>query len=120
MEDPVGAGVGEGDLLQAAEVVVVELAGAAHVAARGRAGAREGEGTGPVAKNIGAERTRALSDDLRLVDGDAAFFVCGVPKVFNPFAAAARMKIGDELKLNAEGEFRFCWIVCCLCCFSQS
>ena len=72
---------------------------------------REGEGAGPVAKNIGAERTRALSDDLRLVDGDAAFFVCGVPKVFNPFAAAARMKIGAELKLNAEGEFRFCWIV---------
>ena len=72
---------------------------------------RDGGGAGPVARNIGAERTRALRDDLGLVDGDAVFFVCGVPKVFNPFAAAARLKIGAELKLSAVGEFRFCWIV---------
>ncbi len=72
---------------------------------------RDGEGAGPVAKNIGPERTRALRDDLGLGDGDAVFFVCGTPKVFNPFAAAARTKIGTDLDLVDEGEFKFCWIV---------
>jgi aspartyl-tRNA synthetase len=39
------------------------------------------------------------------------FFVAGLPKNFRPFAAAARIKLGQELDLVAKGEFRFCWIV---------
>ncbi|MBI2584954.1 MAG: aspartate--tRNA ligase, partial [Rhodospirillales bacterium] len=72
---------------------------------------RDGEGAGPVAKNLGPERTEKLRAALDLGDGDAVFFVCGVPKSFAPFAAAARMKIGEELKLVAEGRFDFCWVV---------
>ena len=72
---------------------------------------REGEGAGPVAKNIGPERTEALRKQLGLEDGDAVFFVAGQPSDFAEFAARARVKIGDELKLSATGRFDFCWIV---------
>jgi aspartyl-tRNA synthetase len=72
---------------------------------------REGEGAGPVARNIGPERTAALRTALGLKDGDAVFFAAGVPSVFAQFAAAARMRIGRELGLVEEGAFRFCWIV---------
>src|SRR5262249_53951140 len=34
----------------------------------------------------------------------------GVPKVFVPFAASARLKIGNELQLTKQGVFAFCWV----------
>ncbi|HVC52368.1 MAG TPA: aspartate--tRNA ligase [Stellaceae bacterium] len=71
---------------------------------------RDGEGAGPVARNLGAERTAALRTALGLGDGDAVFFVAGVPKVFAPFANAARLRIGRELNLTRDGVFEFCWI----------
>jgi aspartyl-tRNA synthetase len=71
---------------------------------------RDGEGAGPVARNLGPERTGALRLALGLKDGDAVFFVAGVPKVFLPFASAARLKIGLELDLAAKDCFEFCWI----------
>ncbi len=72
---------------------------------------REGEGAGPVAKNIGPERTEAIRMQLGLEDGDAVFFVAGLPKDFADFAARARVKIGDELKLTKTDCFDFCWVV---------
>ena len=72
---------------------------------------RDGEGAGPIAKNIGEDRTTRLRDELCLKDGDAVFFVCGVPAEFSSFAAAARMKVGEDLELCETGAFRFCWIV---------
>jgi aspartyl-tRNA synthetase len=71
---------------------------------------REGEGAGPVARNLGAEGTGKLKTTLGLKDGDAVFFVCGVPKAFMPFAATARLKIGNELQLTKTGVFAFCWV----------
>ena len=72
---------------------------------------RDGDGAGPLAKNIGPERTEGLRAAAGLEDGDAVFFVAGVPREFQPFAAAARVRIGDELELCEEGVFKFCWIV---------
>lgn len=72
---------------------------------------RDGEGAGPVAKNIGEERTAALRTQLDLTDGDAVFFVCGDPRDFSSFAGAARMKVGTDLELCESGCFKFCWIV---------
>ncbi|MEC8173794.1 MAG: aspartate--tRNA ligase [Pseudomonadota bacterium] len=72
---------------------------------------RDGEGAGPIAKNIGAERTERVRTQLDLGDGDAVFFVCGVPGDFAPFAADARVKVGEELDLVEQGAFKFCWIV---------
>ncbi|MGJ3259365.1 MAG: aspartate--tRNA ligase [Rhodospirillales bacterium] len=72
---------------------------------------RDGEGAGPIAKNIGAERTEAVRTQLDLADGDAVFFVCGDPKEMATFAGAARMKAGTDLDLCSKDEFKFCWIV---------
>jgi aspartyl-tRNA synthetase len=72
---------------------------------------REGEGAGPIAKNIGAERTEATKVQLGLADGDAVFFVAGLPNEFADFAARARVKISNELGLTATDRFEFCWVV---------
>ena len=72
---------------------------------------RDGEGAGPIAKNIGPERTEAIRTQLGLSDGDAVFFVAGVPSKFAAFAGAARQKAGFDLKLVDEDRFEFCWIV---------
>ena len=72
---------------------------------------REGEGAGPIAKNVGAERTEAIKSQLKLADGDAVFFVAGLPKEFAAFVGQARVRIGDELGLTAKDQFAFCWIV---------
>ena len=72
---------------------------------------RNGEGAGPVARNLGPETTEALRCELQLGDGDAVFFVAGVPRQFGAFAAAARLRIGRELGLTRDGVFEFCWIV---------
>jgi aspartyl-tRNA synthetase len=71
---------------------------------------RDGEGAGPVARNLGAERTETLRQSLGLKDGDAVFFVAGVPSAFNPFASLARQRIGQELGLAKTGGFEFCWV----------
>ena len=74
---------------------------------------REGEegGAGPLAKNIGPERTKMIADQLGLGVGDAVFFVAGKPKDFVKFAGLARTKVGEELGLIAKDRFEFCWIV---------
>ncbi|MCF6327639.1 MAG: aspartate--tRNA ligase [Devosiaceae bacterium] len=72
---------------------------------------RDGEGAGPIAKNIGPERTSAIREKLGLKDGDAIFFVCGLPNKFASFAGAARTKVGTDLKLIDEDQFALCWIV---------
>jgi len=66
---------------------------------------------GPIAKNLGAEKTEALMSQLGMGRGDAAFFVAGDPKVFAKFAGSARTKVGADLGLVDEDQFRFCWIV---------
>jgi aspartyl-tRNA synthetase len=71
---------------------------------------RDGEGAGPVARNLGPERTEALRQALHLNNGDAVFFVAGVPSVFSPFANLARLRIGEELGLTAKDRFEFCWV----------
>src|SRR6202035_196867 len=71
---------------------------------------RDGEGAGPVARNLGPERTAALRQSLGLGDGDAVFFVAGVPGTFSSFANLARLRIGQELGLAKTGTFEFCWI----------
>jgi aspartyl-tRNA synthetase len=68
-------------------------------------------GAGPVAKNIGPERTEALRVQLGLGAGDAAFFLGGRPQDFQAVAAKARDEIGREKGLTDEDRFEFAWIV---------
>ncbi len=74
---------------------------------------REGEesGAGPLAKNIGPERTKQIAGQLGVGVGDAAFFIAGKPGEFVKFAGPARTKVGEELGLIAKDRFDFCWIV---------
>ena len=69
------------------------------------------EGAGPIAKNIGEDRTEALRVELGLEPGDAVFFAAGDPKAFYSFAGKARDVVGRELDLCEKDTFRFCWIV---------
>ncbi len=69
------------------------------------------EAAGPLAKNIGPERTEAIRQQLGLGVGDAAFFLGGKPSSFERVAARARDEIGRELKLLDEDRFAFAWIV---------
>jgi aspartyl-tRNA synthetase len=69
------------------------------------------EAAGPLAKNIGPERTEAIRKQLGLGVGDAAFFLGGKPDSFVKVAAKARTVIGDELGLTEQNRFAFAWIV---------
>ncbi|SFO12328.1 aspartyl-tRNA synthetase [Roseovarius lutimaris] len=69
------------------------------------------EAAGPLAKNIGPERTEAIRLQLGLGKGDAAFFLGGKPSVFERVAGKARTVIGDELGLTDQNRFAFAWIV---------
>jgi aspartyl-tRNA synthetase len=69
------------------------------------------EAAGPLAKNIGPERTEAIRQQLRLGKGDAAFFLGGKPEAFEAVAGRARTVIGNELGLTEENRFAFAWIV---------
>ncbi len=69
------------------------------------------EAAGPLAKNIGPERTEAIRQQLGLGVGDAAFFLGGKPKGFEAVAGRARNVIGAELGLTDENRFAFAWIV---------
>jgi aspartyl-tRNA synthetase len=69
------------------------------------------EAAGPLAKNIGPERTEAIRQQLGLNVGDAAFFLGGKPKAFEAVAGRARNVIGEELGLTETDRFAFAWIV---------
>ena len=72
---------------------------------------KEGLGSGPIAKNIGEDKTQEIKANFNLSDDDSVFFLCGIPNNFMQFASSARDKIGEDLSLIKENSFEFCWIV---------
>ena len=72
---------------------------------------KDGAGSGPIAKNIGEERTAAIRSQLGLEDGDAVFFVLGRPDKMYKFAGEARVKVGLDLNLTELDQYKLCWIV---------
>jgi len=70
-----------------------------------------GEGAGPLANNIGAERTAAIRAQLGVKEGDAAFFVAGDPDKFWKFSGLARTRVGEELNLVDKERFELAWVV---------
>ncbi len=68
------------------------------------------EAAGPIAKNLGDQKTEELRGFLNMESGDAVFFFGGNPSHFNDIAAKARNVIGLELGHTVEESYEFCWI----------
>jgi aspartyl-tRNA synthetase len=70
-----------------------------------------GEGGGGVAKNLGPERVAQLVSEMGLGPDDGVFFACAKESTAAKLAGMARARVGQELNLIAQNEFKFCWIV---------
>ncbi len=70
-----------------------------------------GEFGGPIAKNHGEEGMLALYAAMGLGPDDGCFFAAGKELQAAKLAGAARNRVGEQLGLIKDGEFKFCWIV---------
>jgi aspartyl-tRNA synthetase len=70
-----------------------------------------GEFGGPIAKNHGEEGMQAIYDALGLGLDDGCFFAAGKEAQAAKLAGFARTRVGEQLGLIGDGEFKFCWIV---------
>ncbi len=68
-------------------------------------------GKGPIAKNIDNKMHKDLINSLGIKDGDAAFFICDKKNDAIKFSAKVRDKLGEELNIIENDEYKFCWIV---------
>ena len=69
------------------------------------------EGKGPIANNFDKDRLKKFLEIDGMNGNSSIFFLCGKADEIMEFAAVARMKIANELKLIKENEFQFCWVV---------
>ena len=65
---------------------------------------------GPIARNLEPARAEAIRAACGVGAGDAVFFAAGAREEAPKFAGLVRTKLGTDLGLIAEREFRFCWI----------
>ncbi len=65
---------------------------------------------GPIARNLEAARAEAIRAACGLQAGDAVFFAAGKKDEAPKFAGSVRTRLGNELGLIKDGEFKFCWI----------
>ncbi|MFC7050759.1 aspartate--tRNA ligase [Emcibacter nanhaiensis] len=72
---------------------------------------KDGEGRGPIAKNLGEERLTQLRETAGLGENDGVFFACANEDDAAKLAGVARTKVGEDLELIEQDVFRFCWIV---------
>ena len=75
-----------------------------------REGENGSEAAGPLAKNIGDDRTNGIKNKLSLENGDSVFFLAGIPKDFINFASKVRNVIAESLNLIDKNRFAFAWI----------
>jgi aspartyl-tRNA synthetase len=68
-------------------------------------------GKGPIAKFIPAEALAELARVARVKAGDALFFAADKVERAANLAGMARTRIGRELNLIPDNEYKFCWIV---------
>lgn len=72
---------------------------------------KDGEAKGPVAKFLTPEQLNKLKELVKLENGDAVFFSCGIENEAAKLAGKVRIKLGQELDLINHEEYKFCWIV---------
>ena len=68
-------------------------------------------GKGPIAKFIPAAALADMAKAAKVKAGDALFFAADKTERAANLAGMARTRIGRELNLIPEGEYKFCWIV---------
>ncbi len=102
---------------------------------------KDGQAMGPIAKNIGTERTEIIRKFITISpvgnsvraklpsglkeeliqpyrelrpngfeDGDAVFFVGGIPSDMYKFAGLVRQKVAEHWELIEQGIYKFCWV----------
>ena len=71
----------------------------------------DGEGRGPIASRLPAEKLAELKELTGMGDGDAIFFSAGKETDAVRLAGQARTKLGNDLDICQKDVFRFCWIV---------
>ena len=72
---------------------------------------KDGVGGGPIAKNLGEERTARLVKEMGLGANDGVFFAAGKEADAARLAGLARTKVAEDLDLIDRNRFDFCWIV---------
>ncbi len=72
---------------------------------------KDGEALGPIAKNLDDDRLASLKEVAELSENDGVFFACGKAEEAAKLAGLARTKVGVDLDLIRDDEFKFCWIV---------
>ena len=70
-----------------------------------------GKAKGPIAKFLEEDKLAQLKESAGLADGDAVFFACDFKDEAAKLAGLVRTRLGEELELIDENEFKFCWIV---------
>ncbi|MBN1467539.1 MAG: aspartate--tRNA ligase [Fusobacteriaceae bacterium] len=70
-----------------------------------------GEIKSPIAKFFKEEELKEIIDKFDAKDGDILFFVADKPKVVYDTLGALRSKLGKDLNLYNENEFKFLWVV---------
>jgi len=71
----------------------------------------DGEIAGPVAKNLSEEERNGLMNAVGAKTGDAVFFAAGSRSEALALLGAARLEIGQKLRLINEKEWNFVWVV---------
>ncbi len=72
----------------------------------------EGEGKGPIAKNLDEARLAQLKEIAGVGNGDSVFFSCNTDhNKAAELAGKVRDLLGEELDLLEKDVFRFCWVV---------
>ena len=73
--------------------------------------AEDGEIAGPVAKNLSEEERNGLMNAVGAKTGDAVFLAAGSRSEALALLGAARLEIGQKLRLINEKEWNFVWVV---------
>jgi len=72
---------------------------------------KDGEWKGPIVKFLSPEEIAALTERLGAEEGDVLLFSADKAKVVHDVLGNLRLKLGKELGLINENEFRFAWVV---------
>ena len=72
---------------------------------------KDGELKSPIVKFFTNQELEQLKQILEAEEGDLLLFVADKPQVVADALGALRLKLGEELGLINENEYKFCWVI---------